>query len=355
MKKRILVAPLDWGLGHATRCIPIIRALLAQGAEVVLASNGGAYDLLRREFPNLLMERLPAYNIRYKGEHMFWNMARQLPHIARTVWREHQALQNIIAKHDVQAVISDNRFGCFSKKVPSIFVTHQLNVKVPNLILKKLVDFVNYQIICQYDVCWLPDVAGMHSLAGELTNSKFDLKIQHLGVLSRMRPLAVPAQYEAIAVLSGPEPQRTFLERKILAQAQKLPQQFLIVQGKTDHFFEKNIAENIKMVSFLTGNSLNEAIAKAGCVICRSGYSSVMDLARLGKRAILIPTPGQTEQEYLAQRFFQRGIFYTQKQSEMDLRKALQMVQAFSGLNADFYNEKRDCLDEVVANFLQSF
>jgi len=354
MKKRILIAPLDWGLGHATRCIPIVRALLAQGAEVVLASNGGAYDLLRREFPHLPIKRLPAYNIRYASENMFWNMAGQLPRIGRTVWREHQVVQNIIADHDIRAVISDNRFGCFSKKVPGVLLSHQLNIQIPNYILKKIVDCVICKIIHQFDECWIPDATGANSLAGKLAEAKCEFKIRYLGSLSRMRPLAVPKKYDAIAVLSGPEPQRTHLEQKILTQVRALPQRFLIVQGKTASFFEKDITENIKMVSFLTGDALNEAIAAAGCVICRSGYSSVMDLAALGQRAILIPTPGQTEQEYLAQRFFERGVFFTQQQSELDLRQALQAVQGFSGLDARFFNEKRNQLEEVVANFLRS-
>lgn len=353
MKKRILVAPLDWGLGHATRCVPIVRALLARGANVVLASNGGAFDLLHREFPDLSIERLPAYSIRYRRENMFWNMGVQLPHILRTVWREHAALQRLIEQHQIDAVISDSRFGCFSSKVPCVFLTHQLNIHVPNFILKKLVDWVNYQIINRFTVCWIPDVEGEQNLAGKLASSKAKIQTRHIGVLSRMRKLDVPQRFDAIVVLSGPEPQRTYLEQKILVQAKKLTQRFLLVQGKTDRREELQLFENVKVVSFLTSEQLNEAIAESGCVICRSGYSSVMDLAVLGKQAVLIPTPGQTEQEYLAERFFKQGIFYAQPQSALDLRQALQALPGFGGLDANFYEAAKVQLETVIDEFLE--
>ncbi|MBK7872558.1 MAG: hypothetical protein IPJ74_18690 [Saprospiraceae bacterium] len=136
MKKRILVAPLDWGLGHATRCIPIVQELLDQDAEVLLATNGGAFELLRKEFPTLIVEKLPAYNIRYANGNMYWNVGIQLPKIIKAIVSEYYTLKKLIHQYQIDAIISDNRYGCFSKKVKCIFITHQINILIPNFFLK---------------------------------------------------------------------------------------------------------------------------------------------------------------------------------------------------------------------------
>ena len=125
--KRILVAPLSWGLGHATRCMPIINELIQQNIEVVIASDGTALDLLKKEYPQLDFIKLPAYNVSYKTQNMIWNIANQVPKIAIAVFREFIALQRIIKRYQIDAVITDNRFGCWTWKVPTVFVTHQVS------------------------------------------------------------------------------------------------------------------------------------------------------------------------------------------------------------------------------------
>lgn len=354
MAKRILVAPLDWGLGHATRCIPIVYELLAQGAEVVLATNGRAFELLKKEFPDLPIEKLPAYDIHYQSSNMFWNIGLQLPKIAKAAWQEHRVLKALIAKHQIDAVISDNRYGCFRRNVKSVFITHQLNILIPNFILQKLVNRINHQFIRHFDECWIPDVEDTNNLSGELTKFSTEIPAKFLGVLSRMNSLDLPQKYDAIIVLSGPEPQRTHLEKLILAQAIFLTHQFLLVQGKTETYRETYIATNIRVVTFLAGDALNRAMAAAHIVICRSGYSSIMDLAMLGKKAILIPTPGQTEQEYLAKRFFKKGIFFYQKQSALNLAEALEKVRQFSGLNDETYLTSHQILKKNIQAFLKN-
>lgn len=353
MKKRVLIAPLDWGLGHATRCIPIIRELLLQGAEVILATSGSAYDLLHKEFPALAIERLPAYKIRYGSRNMFWNIATQLPHILQTVWHEHRCIRQMVQRLKVDAVISDSRFGCYHPHVHSIFISHQLQIQIPNFILKHIVNFANKQIIHRFDACWIPDTTGSVSLSGVLSENNFRMPVSYLGILSRMKHLDIPTKYDVVVVLSGPEPQRTLLEQKIIDQVAFLPQQFLIVQGRTDTQIGRlRLFENIEIVSFLASDALNETMAAADCVVGRSGYSSIMDLAMLGKKAILIPTPGQTEQEYLANRFSEKGIFYCQQQTKLDLRQALEKVKNFTGLNPANYEDAAVKLKMVVQEFL---
>ncbi|MDX1942966.1 MAG: glycosyltransferase [Saprospiraceae bacterium] len=357
MKKRILVTPLDWGLGHATRCIPIIQELLAQGADVLLASNGGAFELLRKEFPELVIEKLPAYNIHYASGNMYWNMGVQLPKIARAIISEYFILQRLIRQHQINAVISDNRYGCFSKKAKSIFITHQLNILIPNFILRFFANFFNCQFIRRFDECWIPDESGEKSLSGKLSISYYHIKVKYIGILSRMNYLQVQKKYDIIIILSGPEPQRTILEKIILEQIVQLPLEWLLVQGKLNEDEEarrRKGRERGSIIPFLNAKALNKAIAVSEIVICRSGYSSIMDLAMLGKKAILIPTPGQTEQEYLAERFSQKSIFYSQQQTRFNLRTALQEAQHYSGLpnNIDAHSQQK--LKKIIRNFLES-
>jgi len=338
--KRILVAPLNWGLGHSARCIPLVRELLRQGAEVILASDGRALDLLKNEFPNLVAVEMPAYGITYRTRNMVRNMAGQLPKILRAVYREHRFTQKLIAKIPLDGIISDNRYGCFSKKIPAVFLTHQLNILTPFPALGRMVNFLNHRFIQQFDACWIPDNGGVPNLSGELSHGVFQKKIRYVGPLSRMKFFETKKKYDAIAVLSGPEPQRSHLERAIIEQARRLPQQFLILQGRTERKERFFIEKNVEVVSFLTSEELNEAILSSEIFIGRSGYSSIMDLAKLGKPALLIPTPGQTEQEYLAEKFWREGVFFKQNQEALDLAAAMAEVPSFSGLKGFYFDEK---------------
>jgi UDP:flavonoid glycosyltransferase YjiC (YdhE family) len=349
--KRILVAPLNWGLGHAARCIPIIEELLKRNAEVIIASDGRALELLKKEFPNLKQHALPPYEMRYWSSNMLFNIGAQLPKILLAVYKEHQRTNQLVDELNIDAILSDNRYGCRSKKVQSVLMTHQLNIKIPFSPLEKIVGWVNHRRIKKFDECWVPDVEGADNLSGTLSQSSRLKKVKFIGILSRMKPGILPQKYDCIALLSGPEPQRTYLERKIIGQAKKLPFQFLIVQGKTErkeHFF---IEKNIEVYSFLTSKELNDALLASEIVISRSGYSSLMDLAVLKKKAILIPTPGQTEQAYLAKRFSEQGAFLVQSQENLNLKEALEKVRQFKGLEGSFFKKNR--LGKVIQQFLE--
>lgn len=348
--KTILIAPLNWGLGHATRCMPIIDELQRQGAAVILASDGRALRLLEKEYPDLLTLQLPPYNIRYGAGSMVWNMASQMPKIMRAIWQERQAIHKIIQKYHIDGLISDNRFGCYSARIPSVFLTHQIHLKVPTLLgLGTFSKWNNRRLIKRYYECWIPDFGGEPNLSGTLSHGRMLPNTRYVGVLSRMQKMPVEKRYDIIAVLSGPEPQRTFFEEKIIEQVQKLPYRVLIVKGKTDSN-TRSQNDQIETVAYLTKTDLNEAILAAEIVITRSGYSTLMDLAALQKRqVILVPTPGQTEQEYLAERFHKQHIFLSQNQNEMDLDAAIRNLPQFTGLNMEMDGGK---LKEVVRDFL---
>lgn len=331
--KRILVAPLNWGLGHVTRCIPIIQALHDMGAEVLLASDGGALRLLKAEFPDYPAFELPSYRIRYDSPNMVRNIAWQMPRILYAVRAEQWATERLVSQHNIQGIISDNRYGCFSRKAQSVMLTHQLHLRVPGRFLEWSANRIQRRALGQFNQIWAPDVAETPNLSGELSHgeSAAHPDIQFIGPLSRMQAEMSEHEYDVAVVLSGPEPQRTYLEQRLLEQAMLLPQKFIFIQGKTRAKEHHYVAENVEVVSYLTSQELNKVLLASKYLVCRSGYSSIMDLAALSKKALLIPTPGQTEQEYLADFFGNQNIFLVQKQEEIDLETGLEKVAETSG------------------------
>lgn len=331
---KVLVAPLNWGLGHVSRCVPLVRALERMGAQVVLASDGAALHLLKAEFPHLPALALPAYRIRYRTGSMVWNMARQIPRITYAIQTEQWATERIIREHGISGIISDNRYGCFSRKAHSVMLTHQLHLRVPNALLQWSANQVLHQALRKFDAIWVPDAAGDPELSGELSHPPHKgIETAYIGILSRFKPGKPKDSRSGIAVvLSGPEPQRTYLEQILMEQALLLPYKFTFVKGKTRNKEHHFITEQLEVISYLTAEELNELLDSSEVVVCRAGYSSLMDLAALGnKKAILIPTPGQTEQEYLGARFAQKGYFICQPQANFDLGKALKAVAQCSG------------------------
>ncbi len=346
--KRVLVAPLNWGLGHASRCIPIIQKLLQNDFEVVLASDGRSLNLLQEEFPELQSVDLPAYNIRYSTNIMIFNIAYQMPKILIAIWKEFRLIKEIVKKEKIDIILSDNRYGCKSVETKNIFISHQINIIIPFKPLEWLVNKINHFLINRFDECWVPDFDGENSLAGRLSKSDQLKNVKYLGLLSRMKEVELPKKYDIIAVISGPEPQRSHFEKIIITELKAVDKRSLIVQGKTEEKEKFKINDKIEVVPFLNTIELNEAIQSSELVICRSGYSSIMDLIKLKKKAILIPTPGQTEQEYLARRLKEKRLFCIQDQATFSLNKGLIEIQNFKGGFKSDYDHNR--LKEIISS-----
>ncbi len=351
---RVLVAPLDWGLGHATRCIPIIDELQRRGCEVIIAGSGDSLELLKNEFPANKTFDLPAYHPRYpSGGSMVWTMAYQLPRFIRVISAEHQAIEKLIAGEKIDRLISDNRYGCWSAKVPSAFITHQSNVLMPKRFawLRNFVRRVNARMINQFTVCWIPDMPGDHSLAGDLIafgKSRVMIKKEYVGWLSRFEPgKVVSKKYDVLAIFSGPEPQRTLFENKVVPQLKRSDLQYRIIRGLPAL---GQSATDEETVNFLTSAELQREIESAGLIVARSGYSTVMDMRALGKRAVFVPTPGQTEQEYLAECLTEKGIAFHMKQASFDLETAIQKSANFSGFTM---TPGASLLKDAVERFLR--
>ena len=319
--KRILVAPLNWGLGHASRCVPIIRSLLALGHEPILGSEGGALALLRREFPDLAHVELPAYGVEYRSSSMFWNMCRQSPRFWRAIQQERQFLRHSISQGRFEALISDNRFGLGTKAIPSVFITHQVQIPAP-WPWRGLVNRLNHGFIREYGACWIPDWPDGR-LAGELAQTCPQLPpIAHLGPLSRLAPQSLPpsfAPYWLVVLLSGPEPRRSELEAALWPHLQAADKPSVLIRGLAQGNSQAQQAGKVLVYDYLAGDELAQTLQRACWVVCRSGYSSLMDLEVLSiQQALLLPTSGQPEQEYLARHWAERKGFRQGSENQLD-------------------------------------
>ncbi len=350
--KHILVAPLDWGLGHATRCIPVIRLLINKGCRVSVASSGQALIVLKEEFPELEFHNLPPYNARYSQRLPFMiQVLIQMPKFLWTIAREQRALRAIALKNSIDIIISDNRYGCRLNHVPSIFIGHQLNIIMPTWLkwFEPMTNFFNHRWILRFDRNWIPDDVT-RSLAGELSRPSLANSV-HIGIMSRFaREKAVRARFDLAVVLSGPEPQRTVLEKLVLGQLVHLNLKAIVVRGLPQQTL-KISNPNIEILNYLKGIELQRVVNEAEIVLCRPGYSSMMDLAVLGKKAILIPTPGQTEQEYLGRKLMSEGIAFCQLQNEFDLKIALSGARSCSGFEG--WPSQANLLEQAANEILQ--
>jgi predicted glycosyltransferase len=305
---KVLVCPLNWGLGHATRCVPIIQQLVAEGHEVVLVADGYPLAFLQQEFPSLRFIEFPSYQVYYAaGKSQVGAMIFNLPNIIKGIIQEHIWLRNLLQKEHFDQIISDNRFGLWNKRVHSVYMTHQLMVKMPvNLkFLEPLVHRIHKAVINRYNECWIPDRAENGGLSGDLSH-KYPLPrhAKFIGTLSRFQTLkdSIPTtDFEVVAVISGVEPQRTLLENQLILKYKNRPEKTLIVRGQPNAEKECQYIGNVTLVSHLSDKEMVAHLLGASKIICRSGYSSIMDLDALNclQKAELIPTPGQTEQEYL--------------------------------------------------------
>jgi len=339
-KKKVLICPLDWGIGHAARCVPIIRQFQSMGWEVVAAADGRPQIFLKKEFPDLDIINFPGIKVNYpKNRWMAFHMLRRAPSFLIGFRKEHQRLKKLADEVNPDLIISDNRYGCWHSRIPSVFITHQLEIQVPFRLVKRILNFINIWFINHYMECWVPDFELHHGLAGNLSHpAKLPRNTYYIGILSRFHKLhsthnpTISTPLDLLVMLSGPEPQRSILQEKIIKQLDNINMQVAIVQGLpevTDNF---SMEGRIQVFSHLETKKMYEIIKRAKMIICRSGYSSIMDVVTLGKKAVFIPTPGQTEQEYLAHYLMDKKIFFSMDQKKFDLLYALEMSKNFPGM-----------------------
>lgn len=378
---KVLIAPLDWGLGHATRCVPLIRALLASGHEVVPCASGAGLRVLRAEFPELDARALPSYAMRYTKNRALlplWLLL-QLPLFLLSAWRDGRAASRLARETGAGLIISDGRYGfrcggALDKKTPAVFVSHQLDILPPGpralrALLRPALRALNRRALRGFREVWVPDFPGPRNLSGALGHPRHGFRedpsrIRYIHPLCRFRPDALPwnrafappdpaPAIDVLALLSGPEPQRTLLEEILVRAFEDLPGTRVIVRGlpravpagstprtaPSDSVFQ--IQAGLNVFDHLPQERLLACLVGARQVVCRSGYTTMMELAGLGKgNVLLVPTPGQPEQEYLAAQARGVGLAAWRDQDALragtDITEGLREAETLPGFGAFF-------------------
>lgn len=325
--KTIIVAPLDWGLGHATRCIPIIRALMAQANRVIIATSGRSLELLQKEFTTLEFEQLPEYGITYGKSAVgtFFKLLLQIPKSLFAKNEECKIASQLVTKYSADIIISDNRFGMHSSLCKSIFITHQIRVRLPWYVrfLEYPFFLINKRMITKFNECWIPDYEGENNISGILSHSWSIPNAVFIGPLTaREFDMDNPKAFDVVAILSGPEPQRSMFETELRNVLPDLPYTSCIIRGVLAKKNQSTKVGNCIIQTFADNSEINQYLSGASLIISRAGYSSIMDYEKLKVRAILVPTPGQSEQEYLSDYLKSKSNYFSVSQNQIKTKLA---------------------------------
>jgi UDP:flavonoid glycosyltransferase YjiC (YdhE family) len=294
----VLISALDWGMGHTTRCYAVVRDLLALNNQVIFAGNIKQTQWMLREFPSIQTEALAGYNIQLSSkQNTYLQLMRQFSQIKKAMKREKQWLANYCSEHPIDLIVSDNRYGFYHPEVISVLMTHQLNLQIPRF--GKIVNQKLHGWIEQFDEVWVPDTVE-HELAGCLSTASLNISQQFIGPLNRFQKIETPIVYDYLVILSGPEPERTHFLEQVMSWASERKKQIALVGAKVD---------GVHSIANPTTSELAKWIAESEIVISRAGYTTIMEMLSLNQKAILIPTKGQYEQEYLATRNYENISF----------------------------------------------
>jgi len=336
----ILISPLDWGLGHAARCIPVISLLNEAGHKITLAGYGRSLIMLQKEFPFLESIELPGFSPSYpKSGYMVLHLFLQLPQFIGSIIHEHRELKKISTRRHFDIIISDNRYGLWDKNTRSILITHQVMIKTPGWM--RFAEYWLYRVsrflISRFDECWIPDEKERPGLSGDLShNYPLPVNAKFIGTLSRFKqaeslPSNISHEGKITAIISGPEPQRSLFEELVTKQLRELNHPATIIGGRPETGRLAVTESNLSILPYLTSDDLRSVIISSSLVICRSGYTSIMDLEALGAKALFVPTPGQTEQIYLAGLLQQAGIALYRTQEGLNLKADIVEALKFPG------------------------
>jgi len=366
----ICISPIDWGLGHATRCITLIKGFEKLGYQVYIATEGYHEAILREALPNAHFLPLRGYRIRYAkwGFNLPIVLLFQLPKIIYSIIHEHNWLKKAQAQYEFNLIVSDNRFGFYHKQVPSVFITHQLNLQMHFAWATRLFQKIQYAWLKKYAACWIPDIEGANNLSGILANPKQKptIPLWYMGCLSRLIDTATDTSSDNsitihgathhnrnvfLGIVSGPEPQRTLFENLLWKAGNKLNIPFVVIAG-TPSKEEPNkiIAENNKatLYAHLAAPALVKEIKRADYIICRGGYTTLMELIPFEKKLIFIPTPGQTEQMYLGKLWEEKNWALCYAQENFKLNIALEEASNFHFKQAPFKSFSIEGLEAAI-------
>jgi uncharacterized protein (TIGR00661 family) len=359
---RILISPLSWGLGHATRDMPIINDLLTRGHTVGVAATGAALALLRREFPDLTFFDVPDYPSPYtKNGFSVPRVMALFPLMQKDIAREHRLISKIVRRERYDLVISDNRFGAHVRDVPSLFISHQIRFSTPGDIefVERLMERFNEHYHKNFDRIIIPDnPPGPYSLSGKLGVARRPAtrrRAFYAGIITDIRKLDVGQDIDFLISISGPRETKDLLKKTILQQVGDLPGKKVILMGDPGDHREETLDPDTIVKSHAERDEMELLMNRAKFVITRSGYTTVMELAELGKKEILfIPTPGQTEQEYLSRLYERRGWVHSVSQAKIRLGQDVAAARFMSGLPPIGGARQNMCAlyEEVIEGYL---
>jgi predicted glycosyltransferase len=190
-----------------------------------------------------------------------------------------------------------------------------------------------------------------HSLSGDLSHNLRRInenRIHYVGVLSDFKKRPMKKDIDYLISVSGPEPQRSILEEKLASQAGMLPGTVVMTLGKAEHYAVSR-KKHLTTYTFVSKDLREELLNRAKLVISRSGYSTIMDVAVIGTKALFIPTPGQIEQEYLSQYHNTLGTFYSVNQDQINLESDVTIAQQKTGITRDCdVNKTVDAILQIV-------
>jgi len=338
---KVFVSPLNWGLGHSTRDIPIIEELLRRGHEVTIGTSGNALTLLKREFPECDFITFKDYPAPYSSTRFFLpKFAASIPILLRALARERKKLDEILSVNKFDLIISDNRMGVYSHDIPSYFISHQLRFSLPQYLylFEMLTIPANSFVHVKFDGVIVPDIypwAGQPNLSGKLSRSRLDAtnkRAYFAGIFTSTRKMNLDEDLDYLIIVSGPEPQRTKLEEIILKQVQKLPGEKVVLLGSPQKERHEKLDEHTTVHSYLSTEDKVELMNRARFLITRSGYTTMMEMVELDKKhGLFIPTPGQTEQEYLSRYYARQGWFLSRSQYKLRLPQDVQEAMNYRG------------------------
>ena len=360
-KYNILICPLEWGLGHAGRMIPLAQKLKDAGHKVLIGSGNEHQSLFRSEIPGLSYVNFPGFKPVYSPIlPQYFALLLKLPVLLYHMLTEHFRLKSMIRVHNIDIVISDNRFGLWNKRIKTVYITHQPCIPFPAGLrsLEWIGILLHRFIIRKYTFCFIPDLAGEVNVSGRLSHGvKLPSNTRFIGILSRfMTKDTSPAESGSsfphnTVILSGPEPQRGILRKKLINILRNKQLVTVIFEGKPSGSISQTGSGNIISYDHLPLNEMKELIKGSENIITRSGYTVIMELLSMSRSALLIPTPGQTEQEYLAGYLSEKGWFTTVPQDKLDDGLPLPGRKAI--VVSEILAESRELLNKALDELLQ--
>jgi uncharacterized protein (TIGR00661 family) len=349
---KVIYGICSWGLGHATRSLPVIRKLIQENHKLTIISSGRSLDLLKTELGNdgEYLD-VPDYPMLI-SENSRQFMAKSLiywPLFIRKMESGLQTVTKLVKKNNYDLIVSDARYDVYSKKIPTYFISHQMRIMNP-LRIKKIEsgsEIFNLFFFKRFREVIVPDFKE-GSLSGDLSHNLKRIdesRINYVGVLSDFSKKRMKKDIDYLISISGPEPQRTFFEKSLLSQINQLKGKIVITLGKTE-INEKLNNDNITTYTFLSKKIREDLLNRTKLVVSRSGYSTILDLAVIGNKALMVPTPGQIEQEYLGQYHSRKGSYFAVKQNQINLKKDVEKAKKFTGI-------KRKCdVNKSVNNII---